>query len=221
MRCVAIIPARGGSKGIPRKNLQSIGHETLLQRTIRHALQSQEISDVYVSTEDDEIEERAQHYGAKVIKRPAALAGDSSSTEEAIEHALGYIDADILILLQCTSPFRSPGQLDEALNSFNPFTNDSMVSVVPFHGFLWGVPGDNWVKLYHERRMRQDMDQEYFLETGSFYIFTRDCFDEHKNRIGASPTCFVVPQHDSMEIDSEFDLEKARALVRFVPECAI
>ena len=228
MRCVALIPARGGSKGIPRKNLETIAHptgkmgeavlETLLARTIRHAKEADGIEAVYVSTEDQEIATHAKAAGAIVINRPDFLAQDSTSTEDVIDHAMEHMEGDIICLLQCTSPFRSPGQLDQAIKEFNPFTHDSMASVVPFHGFLWGKSKGGWVKMYSERRRRQD-SHEHFVETGSFYLFTKNCFRDHRNRIGKNPTCFVVPQHDALEIDTPFDLKMARTLAFHVPEC--
>jgi len=214
MRTIAIIPARGNSKGIPNKNLQMIGGRTLLEITINHALQCKHIDVVYVSTEDDEIRREAKKSNALVIERPPKLSQDDTSTEEVISHALTQIERpDIIVLLQCTSPFRSPGQLDDALSQFKSSDCDSMASVVPFHGHLWGrQQKKKWLQLYKTRRRRQDLEKEFFVETGSFYIFSTRVFEEYNNRIGKNPECYVVPSHDALEIDSPWDLEVARSI---------
>lgn len=222
MRTVTIIPARGGSKGIPKKNLQKVGHQTLISRTLLHAVGCQHLDDIYVSTEDSGIAEEVRRFHnsthgihpIKVIDRPPKLATDEATTESAIEHVLTQTERpDLILLLQCTSPFRSVGQLDDAITKFNKVKYDCMVAVAPFHGYLWGKnKKKEWTKFYGERRRRQDMDKEYFVETGSFYLFPIETFEKHGNRIGDRPQCYVVPDCDALEIDTLWDLDLARAV---------
>jgi CMP-N-acetylneuraminic acid synthetase len=107
---IAIIPARGGSKGIPDKNLQTVGGVSLLARTISACLQSDSITTVYVSTDSDRIAEVASNCGAQVIRRPVEISGDKASSESALLHALGEIEKETslpqnVLFAQCTSPF--------------------------------------------------------------------------------------------------------------------
>ena len=142
MTTVALIPARGGSKGIPRKNLVPVGGRPLLVHSIAQARRAAGIDRVFVSTEDAEIAAVAREAGAEIVERPLALAGDTASTESAITHALGQWAAqglvpDRVVLLQATSPFRADGQLDAALATFDRTGCDSLLSVVRFVGFVW------------------------------------------------------------------------------------
>ncbi len=220
-RIIALVPARGGSKGVPRKNLETVGGLSLVERTIRHALAVTSLDGIYVSTEDAEIAEIARGAGASVLARPIALAGDVSTTESVITHALEVLERageapDIVVLLQCTSPFRSPGQLQRALDTFETRGCDSMLSVCRFHGFLWskaGVGGGYRANNYSpaDRPRRQDLDDSY-LETGSFYIFRRSLFESVGVRLGGHVEVFVVPESDALEIDDPQQLEQARRI---------
>ncbi len=218
---VALIPARGGSKGIPGKNLARVGGRSLVARSVLHARAAAAIDDVYVSTDDDAIAAEARRAGARVIERPAALAGDTASTESAIEHALRWWDdakvaAQRVVLLQCTSPFRASGQLDAALAQFDASRCDSMFSGVPFHGFVW-VPDEEGGGMRPTtydpaRRPRRQEIGDVFLETGSFYIFRRELFERLGARLGGRIEVFAVPESDRLEIDSPADLAHARLL---------
>ena len=218
---VALIPARGGSKGIPGKNLARVGGRSLVARSVLHARAAVAIDDVYVSTDDDAIAAEARRVGARVIERPAAIAGDTASTESAIEHALRWWDdakvaAQRVVLLQCTSPFRTPGQLDAALAQFDASRCDSMFSGVTFHGFVW-VPDEEGGGMRPTtydpaRRPRRQEIRDVFLETGSFYIFRRELFERLGARLGGRIEAFPVPESDRLEIDTPEDLAHARLL---------
>lgn len=218
MTTVALIPARGGSKGIPRKNLVAIGGRPLLVHSVAHARATAGIDRVFVSTDDDEIADVAISAGAQIIRRPAELAGDTASTESAIEHALMSMRAeglvpDRVVLLQATSPFRSPGQLDAALQRFDREGCDSMLSVVRFCGFVWRDAGHGAAPCTYEpgaRPRRQDI-RDITLETGSFYVFTRAIFEATGARLGGRIATFEVPEADAIDIDEPADLERARA----------
>jgi YrbI family 3-deoxy-D-manno-octulosonate 8-phosphate phosphatase len=219
MTTVALIPARGGSKGIPRKNLVAIGGRPLVVHSIAQAKACAGIDRVFVSTDDDEIATVAEAAGAEIVRRPASLAGDTASTESAITHALdvwrdGGLVPDRVVLLQATSPFRAPGQLDEALAQFDRTGCESMLSVVRFVGFVWRTAKDGLaapINYEPTRRPRRQEIEDMTLETGSFYVFTREMYERTGSRLGGRISAFEVPHEDAIDIDEPADLDRARA----------
>jgi N-acylneuraminate cytidylyltransferase len=219
LEILALIPARGGSKGLPGKNLERVGGVPLVARSVLHARASAAIGRVVVSTDDVAIAEVARRAGAEIVWRPAALAGDTCTTESAVRHALdelagtGY-SPDVVALLQCTSPFRATGQLDAAIAAFRERGCDSMLSVAPFHHFIWGPrPGGGYLARNYDpaRRPRRQEMSERWLETGSFYLFRRSLFDATGSRLGGHVEVFAVAEHEALEIDDADDLARARA----------
>ncbi|TPV93868.1 MAG: N-acylneuraminate cytidylyltransferase [Myxococcales bacterium FL481] len=222
VKTVAIIPARGGSKGIVRKNLQRVGGRSLVARSIDHARACPEIDAVYVSTDDEEIAAASRAAGAQVVVRPAELAGDEASTESALIHVIDGLEADgwrpqTVVLLQCTSPFREPGQLDAALAHFRGSGCDSLLSVTRFRHFVWTTDsrGAGYRPLTYDpqRRPRRQQIERTYCETGSFYIFRREVLAQTGSRLGGRIEVFEVPADDALEIDEPRDLERARSLV--------
>jgi len=191
----------------------------LVVHSIAQARACAGIDRVFVSTDDDEIAAVARGAGAEIIVRPAALAGDTASTESAIGHALGvWAMAGLLparvVLLQATSPFRSEGQLDSALATFDRTGCDSLLSVVRFLGFVWttGEGGLARPATYEPtRRPRRQEIHDTVLETGSFYVFTRAIFEQTGSRLGGRIATFEVPVADAHDIDEPADLVRARA----------
>src|SRR5262245_43438551 len=138
---VAIIPARGGSKGLPRKNVRFVGGKPLIAHTI---LAAQRVTDhVYVSTDDVAIATTSRAFDATVIDRPGELAGDTATSESALLHALdalaaqGLREPDIVVFLQATSPLRRPDDLANALRTFRDARADSLFSATATTGFIW------------------------------------------------------------------------------------
>ncbi|MFI6939458.1 cytidylyltransferase domain-containing protein [Streptomyces sp. NPDC050418] len=142
-RVLAVIPARGGSKGVPGKNLESVGGVPLVVRAARECLAARHITDVVVSTDDEAIAEAARGAGAEVVLRPADIAGDTATSETAVLHALDAHEAlhgtrvDVVLLVQCTSPFLTREDLDGVAYAVLGQGADSAVTVAPFHGFVW------------------------------------------------------------------------------------
>ncbi len=219
MTTVALIPARGGSKGIPRKNLVPLAGRPLVVHSIEQARSCAGIDRVFVSTEDDEIAAVAAAAGAEIVRRPLALASDTASTESAISHAFESwrgqgVVPDRVVLLQATSPFRAAGQLDAALADFDRNGCDSMLSVVRFVGFVWRTGADGLARpaTYEPTlRPRRQEIHDTTLETGSFYIFTRELYERTGSRLGGRIATFEVPSDDALDIDEPADLERARA----------
>ena len=220
MSNICIIPARGGSKGIPRKNLQMLHNQSLIAHSILDATEAKVIDKVYVSTDDLEIASVAEEYGAFIIKRPDELSGDTASSESALIHALGEIEKsgvqpDLIIFLQCTSPIRTGVDIDKAIQKLQAEAADSLVSVSPSHCFLWEeVNGEAKSVNYDYRRRprRQDMNPQY-VENGSIYIFKPWVLKELGNRLGGKISLFPMSEAAAHEIDSPLDFEIAEILM--------
>jgi CMP-N-acetylneuraminic acid synthetase len=213
---VAIIPARGGSKGVPGKNLREVGGITLIARAVGAALCTELVDRVVVTTDDPDIERIAVAEGADVVRRPPELSGDTASSESALLHALESIDGrvDVLVFLQATSPFIRPGDLDVAITTVTDGRHDVVFSAVQSHGFLWREGERGVIGVNHDasvRLRRQDRDPE-FLETGAFYVMDAAGFRRAGFRFFGSVGIVEVDQATALEIDTEFDLELARAL---------
>ena len=212
LNVIAIIPARGGSKGIPGKNIKNFEGKPLISHSIEYAKDAKLVNEVYVSTDDNQIAHISRTAGAKIIKRPANLATDTCTTESAIEHALNNIDntPDIIILLQPTSPLRPEKTLDSAINKLIDFEYDSLLSVSPSDHFFWNINKENISAEYDymNRKRRQDIDAEEkkYFENGSVYIFTRKHFESTKNRLGGKIGYIIFPVEYGYEIDVPKDL---------------
>ncbi|QNE05550.1 acylneuraminate cytidylyltransferase [Croceicoccus marinus] len=148
MEILAIIPARGGSKGIPRKNVLPVAGKPLIAHNIAAALASLRVTRVIVSTDDAEIAAAARAHGAEVVMRPDALASDVARSEDALLHVLDTLEdaegyrPDALALLQSTSPLTPPDDIDGTLTTLEEQNADSALAVVPFHYFLWSRGDD-------------------------------------------------------------------------------
>ena len=211
---LALIPARGGSKGIPGKNLQTVGDVPLICRSIRAAQTSNGVGRVVVSTDDDAIAEAAEAEGAIVIRRPAAIASDTASSESALLHALDELEEQgpletELVFLQCTSPFTTGAQIDAVLTALQKEGCSSSFSVSPWHGFLWRADGRG---INHDpglpRQRRQDLEPA-FLETGAIYAMGVKAFRGCGSRF-CPPTRPVVIEEVGPEIDTPEDLALCR-----------
>jgi len=215
---IAIIPARGGSKGIPNKNLQTVGGVTLLARTISACLKSESIATVYVSTDSDDIAAVALNNGAQVIRRPADISGDTASSESALLHSLNEIEKTSslpknVLFAQCTSPFITHTDIDGILDLLKD--HDSALTVTHNHAFIWRRDNTgNAVGINHDsaiRLPRQQLDPEY-KETGALYAMNIDQFRKCGHRFFGRIGMYEVPADRSMEIDEPEDLRLANTL---------
>ncbi|MFG2945027.1 cytidylyltransferase domain-containing protein [Streptomyces adustus] len=147
-RVLAVIPARGGSKGVPAKNLAAVGGVPLVARAVRECRASRLVTDVVVSTDDHSIAAAARQAGAEVVLRPAAIAGDTATSEAAVLHAMDAHEAlhgarvDAVLLVQCTSPFILREDIDGVAGAVVENGADTAVTVAPFHGFIWRDAAD-------------------------------------------------------------------------------
>ena len=220
---IAIIPARGGSKGIPLKNIQPLCGKPLIAYSIEAAKKSNLIERVYVSTDHPEIATEAIKYGASVIERPQDISGDLDSSESAILHALEHLQhienyyPDICVFLQCTSPLTSPQDIDETIKKLFSDDADSALAVTDFHYFIWGNDKEgNASGINHDknmRLMRQEREAQ-FLETGAVYVFKVDKFMNKKHRFFGKTSMYLMPRERCFEIDDPVDMKIADALIR-------
>jgi YrbI family 3-deoxy-D-manno-octulosonate 8-phosphate phosphatase len=222
-RVLAVIPARGGSKGVPAKNLAPVGGVPLVARAVRECRATRLVTDVVVSTDDQAIAAAAREAGAEVVLRPAAIAGDTATSEAAVLHAMDAHEAlhgasvDVVLLVQCTSPFLVREDIDGVAGAVVENGADTAVTVAPFHGFIWreadsgseGGTGVNHDKSYRPRR--QDRPQD-FLETGAAYAMDAAGFRKHRHRFFGRTELVRTDPARVLEIDDPHDLARARAL---------
>lgn len=224
MSCVAIIPARGGSRGIPRKNLASVAGRPLLAYTIEHAKSTPAIDRVVVSTDSPEIGVVALHHGADVVWRPSELSGDDASSEAALLHALDELLArdgyrpELVVLLQATSPLRHPQDAQRAIETLRAEQADSLFSACAVHGFLWRRQNGNGVESfsydYRQRRPRQQLPED-LLENGSIYVTRHDLLRETGNRLGGRIAVYRMDPLDSFQVDEPSDVQLVERLLRW------
>lgn len=222
VRYLVVIPARGGSKGIPGKNLRVLAGKPLIAWTIEHALQAATPCRIVVSTDSEEIAAVATKYGAEVpFLRPDVLATDEAPTEPSLLHALDTTPStegiEHVILLQPTSPIRQAGALDAAVELYERTSADSLVSTSEAHPFLWHLPTDEATALYdfRNRPRRQDLtdEQRLFKENGSIYITKRGVLTSTGNRLGGRVAMYVMSVREGIEIDDPLDFEMIEFLL--------
>jgi CMP-N,N'-diacetyllegionaminic acid synthase len=221
LNIIALIPARGGSKAIPRKNIRLLGGKPLIAHTIEHAQLASSVGRVIVSTDDPQVENVAREWGAEVIKRRAEISGDSATSESALLDALDQLvqtesySPDLVVFLQCTSPIRRSDDIDRAVETLIVEQADSLLSVVPSHAFLWRIANGQALSFnydYHHRPRRQDWCLEY-KENGSIYVFKPWVLRESNNRLGGKIAIHVMEETSAQDIDTLEDLELCECLM--------
>jgi len=218
VRIVSIIPARGGSKGIQKKNLQLVQGIPLVVRKIQQAIASK-CDDVWVTTDDSEIADISANYGAKIIHRPDHLASDKASTKDTLLHAIEIVecgDEDLVVLLQVTSPLLKIENIDLCITKLIESPNlNSVITIKDGHPFMWEtVDGLSWNPIGHSRNnraRRQDLNQSGW-ETGGCYAIRVHALQNQKI-IYPEPTGTVsVDIFESIDIDTYEDLENVRKI---------
>ncbi len=219
-KILAIIPARGGSKGIPRKNIRLLSGKPLIAYSIETALQSKYIDTVVVSTEDEEIAEIARIYGAEVIMRPNELAKDDSPIMDTIFHVLETIkmNYDIVVLLQPTSPLRNCIDINNAIELFLNKNCESVVGVTENlslywsfsieEGYLKPIFGNKYLK-----NRRQDLPKTY-VPNGAIFISTPITLQKYKSFYCQKTIPYIMPRERSVDIDDEVDFKLAELLIK-------
>lgn len=220
---VAIIPARGGSKGIPRKNLVEVCGKPLIAWSVLQARHARHIDSVWVTSDDHEILAVAESFGARPIQRPAEISGDQATSESAWLHALDAIEAQgvsvgLVVAMQATSPIRESSDLDGGLQMLREQGFDSLLSVTEVEDFFtWRIADDGGAESinydYRNRKRRQQIEKRY-LENGSFYVFRPEQLRREINRLGGRIGLFVMGRHKMFQIDNPEDIELCAAVMR-------
>ena len=222
-RILAIIPARGGSKAFPRKNIITLAGKPLIAWTISAALNSKYITKTVVSTDDNEISNISKKEGVTVIKRPIELATDTSSSVSAVRHVLDYYDSngetfDIVILLQPTSPLRTSKNIDDAFKIMLEIKAKSLISVCETDnkflksftktsfGYLQGISNNKYTFM-----RRQDLPITYLSNGAIYIIFTKE-FLKFDSFFTDKTIEFIMSKEQSVDIDSPNDLHKAELI---------
>lgn len=226
MRIVAIIPARGGSVGIPGKNIRPLNGIPLLGRSINAVRQAEYACEIYVTSDDPAVLDIATKFGAKGVIRPRHLAGSTASSESALLHALAQIEADdpgnsadIVVFIQCTSPFLTSNDIDKVVSALIEKEADSALAVIPDHGFYWEHDPDRpgYARcLSHNKAQRRPRRQELkprYRETGAIYAMRAISFRRSGNRF-CGKTILVEVDMPPLEIDTPEDWRLAEALAK-------
>ncbi len=219
---IAIIPARGGSKGIPNKNIINFCGKPLIAWTIEQCIKAKDVNDVWVSSDDDDILDVAKQYGAKTIKRPQDISGDTATSESTWLHAIDVlqqknIPLDVILAPQVTSPLRETKDINNAIFKFVEGNYDSMFSASTTDDlFFWeesdtGIDSVNYD--YKNRKRRQDI-KEQIIENGSFYLFKPEIIKKYNNRLGGKIGYSKMEFWKMFEIDDLEDVKICSALIK-------
>jgi len=221
---LAIIPARGGSKRLPRKNILSLCGKPLIAYSIEAGLKSRYIDKVVVSSDDDEILKIAQKFGAKTIKRSPLLANDTSTTFDAVKHTIDNLEKyNYIVLLQATSPLRTHKHINEAIELLEEKNANAVVSVCQMeHSPLWSntLPEDgnmkDFLKDENLNKRAQDLGQYYRLN-GAIYICKTKKFLENKGFfLKENIFAYIMDRKSSVDIDEEIDFRLAEVLINSI-----
>lgn len=199
---LGLIPARGGSKGVPGKNIKMIHGKPLIVWSIEKGLKSRLIDKLVVSTDSEEIAQIAKKAGAEVLMRPAELATDTASTQDVMVHALQHYPADTLVLLQPTSPYRSEGLIDNCIEEFFQDDYDSLAT-----GFICDY------KEYGKNTLPRQQIQGFFYDDGNVYVIKAANIlkgDRYGVKIARKFTC----RYENAEIDDEYDFWLLEQILR-------
>jgi len=220
---LSIIPARGGSKRLPRKNILKILDKPLIAYSIEAGLNSKYIDKLIVSSDDDEILSISKDYGAEIIKRPANLAEDTTTTFDTLKHVVENIseEYEYIVLLQATSPLRKSSHIDEAIKLLEEKKADAIISVCEMeHSPLWSntLPSDNSMKLFLKDEIKNKRSQDlekYYRLNGAIYICRTDKFLENKGFfLEENIYAYIMDRKDSIDIDEEIDFIIASEFIK-------
>lgn len=224
-RIVAVIPARGGSKGVPGKNIKLLNEKPLIAYSIEAAKGSRYIDRLIVSTDDSEIKSIAVKYGAEVpFLRPKELSEDTTPTLPVLQHVVNYLEkegdtVDVVITLQPTSPFRRSNHIDEALEKLLQSPNESVVSLseVDYHPYWMKKVSNDTIYSYIESEKeylrRQDLPKVYKMN-GAIFITPRNVLMEERLIVSKNAKPYLMCFEDSIDIDTIWDFKLAQILMR-------
>lgn len=221
---LCIIPARGGSKRLPRKNTRLVDGLPLIAHSVLQARRARLVTRTVVSTDDDEIANITARHGGEVVRRPLELAGDEATSESALRHVIDTLkseqyEPDLIVFLQCTSPVRQKDDIDRAVSKLIESGADSCFSACRSHAFIWkqtpeGVQPVNYD--YKRRKREQDLLPEW-RENGSIFVFRPWTLLEENNRLGGRIVIHEMDFWSSFQIDSLEELTLCDWILRTQP----
>ena len=213
MKIVSLTLARGGSKGIPRKNIAPLCGKPLISYVVDASLRSK-VDETWVSTEDDEIKAVAEQCGASVIRRPVELATDTAKCEDTLVHFAENVDFDMLVYIQTTSPMVSKDDINKGIALMQTGYYDSVFTVTKEHWVpRWSldVKPIDWNIRYRPRR--QTIEPKY-IENGAFYITTKRNLLKTGMRYGGNIGVIEIPFSRSLQVDTKEELMVIEALMK-------
>lgn len=214
MKIFSLIPLRGNSKSIPKKNIKLIAGKPLSAWALEASATATSIIDTYVSTDSQEIADVVQSLGlgVQVVNRPAEFATDEASTESVLLHFMSLVDFDVLVTIQATSPLLTAQDLDAAIAQFKAQGLDSMLSAVRTKRFFWNDDATpiNYDPLHRPRR--QDFAGT-LMENGAFYVTKRDILEHYQCRLGGKIGLYEMDEAAAIEIDEREDWERVEHLL--------
>tara|TARA_B100000787_G_scaffold152799_1_gene126677 strand:- start:411 stop:1058 length:648 start_codon:yes stop_codon:yes gene_type:complete len=207
MKIVSLIPARKGSKGIENKNLIDLCGKPLIYYSIQASKKSL-VEETWVSSDSDEILDISKNLGVKTLKRPSEFSGDNATSESALIHFAEKIDFDILVFIQCTVPLIESEDINQGIKKIKKF--DSIVSVTETHQMFWDANGP----LYDiNNRLRRQNSVKRYIETGSFFITSKERLLKSNNRLSGNIGFVEIPKHRSFDIDGYDDLKMVKTII--------
>lgn len=214
---LAIIPARGGSKRIPKKNLKKLCGKPLIKYTIEAAEKSN-VTEIVVSTDDKEIIDIVKRFGTKTIRRPKILATDWSKTIDAVLDVLRYEAADIVVCLQPTSPLRSAEDINNAIELFIKNKCESVISVCEIgqkHTWFLKIDRNYLTPVFGHKYLEGKKNlPKMYIPNGAIYISTPNILKKYKSFYTNKILPYIMPIERSVDVDDPEDLLKAQLIIR-------
>ncbi|EEP61152.1 acylneuraminate cytidylyltransferase family protein [Sulfurihydrogenibium yellowstonense] len=220
---LAIIPARGGSKRLPNKNILLLSGKPMLLWTVESAMQSKYLDEIILSTDSDDIIKVVENYKIKTIKRPIELASDTAKTVDVVKHIIENIDKkyDFIVLLQPTSPLRTSNHIDEAIEQLIKLNADAIISVTEVdHSPLWcnilpeSLSMENFISEDIKHKRSQDLPKFYRLNGAIYICKTKKLIEENTFFLKKNIYAYIMDKKSSIDIDEELDFKLAEIILK-------
>lgn len=220
---LAIIPARGGSKRLPNKNILLLAGKPMLLWTVESAMQSKYLDEIILSTDSDDIVKVVENYKIKTIKRPIELASDTAKTVDVAKHVIENIDKkyDFIVLLQPTSPLRTSNHIDEAIEQLIKLNADAIISVTEVdHSPLWcnilpeSLSMENFISEDIKHKRSQDLPKFYRLNGAIYICKTKKLIEENTFFLKKNVYAYIMDKKSSIDIDEELDFKLAEIILK-------
>ena len=223
-KILGIIPARGGSKGIPRKNIIDLGGKPLIYHSISESKKSKYLTDLFISTDDNEITKYVESLGCQIIDRPKEISLDTSRTEECLIHAIETLSKkglnyDFIVVLEPTSPFRKSLTIDKCIKQIIDFEQESLLTVIESYENIGIISQGNYFRPIREKAPRRRQEREpFYIESSTVYISSIDYLLKNKSLVSNNWGTIIINKEESIDINEKIDLEYARFIFDFLKD---